>query len=97
MQDWPRPQSFATLHIGVASCAVTQTPARQYGPDEPAQLQSTSPPHDVRQTALTHAWPAAHWADAVHSGLGPTSGWQMASTQRLAAPQAPSLEQRAWQ
>ena len=97
MQDWPTPQSFAALHIGATSCALTQTPARQYGPDELAQLQSASPPQDVRQTALMHSWPAAHWADAVHSGLGPTSGWQTESTQRSAAPQSALPEQRPWQ
>lgn len=66
MQDWPRPQSPATLHMGATSWAVTQTPPRQVGPEEFAQPQSMSTAQVVRHTALTHSWPAAHWAEAVH-------------------------------
>lgn len=68
-----RPHSAETWHCGAASCAVTQTPARQYGPEEPAQ-QSASAAHGVRHTAFTHARPGAQSVDAWHCGQGPRSG-----------------------
>jgi len=73
MHDCVPPHSARTWHWGAASCAVTQTPARQYVPEDPAQ-QSTSPAHGVRQTAFTHSRPIAHSDDAWHWGRGPTSG-----------------------
>jgi hypothetical protein len=98
MQDWPTTvQSSASLHIGIASCAVTQTPPRQYGPDEPAQLQSTSAAQAVRHTALTHSWALGHSAFPRHPGRVPTSAWQTESTQRSAALHPASAVHRAWQ
>jgi hypothetical protein len=65
MHDWLRPHSLAAWHCGAASCVVTHTPARQYGPEEPAQ-QSESPAHGVRHTAFTHSRPVAQSEDAWH-------------------------------
>ena len=96
MHDWPEAQSVIMEHWGAASCAVTQTPARQKTPEQPGP-QSESVSQAVRQTAFTHSQVAGQSALEWHCGCAPMSGSQTPSTQTSCAGQLAVVWQSGWQ